>query len=241
MQPTMPKISIVYPMYNEEDNIHRAVQMAQRELGLAADGDYQIVIVDDASTDRTGEIAQQLAACDPRIKVVRHLINRKLGGSIRTGLANSTGDIVIYMDGDIPCDLAHVHEALPKLEEADVVVGYRTNRYEGVLRWIYTRVYNLLVRVLLKVQVKDVNCAFKLFKRRVIEAMDLRSEGSFIDAEMLAEARRLGFAIEQIPVEFIPRQAGESTLARPDVIIKIIREFVQYLFRRKDTAKETEG
>ncbi len=208
----MPKISIVYPMYNEEDNIYQAVEMAQRELGLAADGDYQIVIVNDASTDRTGQIAEGLAAADLRIKPVHHPVNRKLGGGIRTGLANSTG-------------------ALPKFEQADVVVGYRTNRHEGVLRWLYTRTYNLLVRILLKVAVRDVNCPFKLFKRQVVEAMDLRSEGSFIDAEMLAEARRLGFTIEQIPIAFIPRQAGESTLARPSVIVKIIREFVQYLFR----------
>jgi len=236
----MPKISIVYPMYNEEDNIHRAVQMAQKELGLAADGDYEIVIVDDASTDRTGQIAEELAAADPRIKPVHHPFNRKLGGSIRTGLANSTGDIVIYMDADIPCDLAHAHDALPKFEQADVVVGYRTNRHEGVLRWLYTRVYNLLVRAFLKVQVRDVNCPFKLFKREVVDTLRLRSEGSFIDAEMLAEAQRLGYTIEQIPVEFIPRQAGESTLARPSVIVKIMREFAQYLLRRKNSAKETE-
>jgi len=236
----MSKISIVYPMYNEEDNIHRAVEMAQRELGLAAAGDYEIVIVNDASTDRTGEMAQQLAACDPRIKVVHHPINRKLGGSIRTGLANSTGDIIIYMDADIPCDLAHVHEALPRFEQADVVVGYRTNRHEGVLRWMYTRTYNFLVRVLLKVSVRDVNCPFKLFTRPVVKAMDLRSEGSFVDAEMLAEAQRLGFRIKEIPVVFLAREAGESTLARPSVIVKIIREFLQYLMRRKDISKETE-
>ena len=236
----MPKISIVYPMYNEEDNIHRAVAMAQRELGLAAAGDYEIVIVNDASTDRTGEMAQQLAAGDPRIKVVHHPVNRKLGGSIRTGLANSTGDIIIYMDADIPCDLAHVHEALPKFEQADVVVGYRTNRHEGALRWLYTRTYNFLVHVFLKVAVRDVNCPFKLFKRQVVEAMDLRSEGSFIDAEMLAEAKRQGSMIDEVPVLFLPREAGESTLARPSVILKIMREFVQYLLRRKDISKETE-
>ena len=236
----MPKISIVYPMYNEEDNIHRAVAMAQRELGLAADGDYEIVIVNDASTDRTGQIAEELAAADPRIKPVHHPVNRKLGGSIRTGLANSTGDIIVYMDADIPCDLAHVHEALPKFQQADVVVGYRTNRHEGVLRWLYTRTYNFLVHVFLKVAVRDVNCPFKLFKRQVVEAMDLRSEGSFIDAEMLAEAKRQGSMIDEIPVLFLPREAGESTLARPSVILKIMREFVQYLLRRKDISKETE-
>ena len=233
-----PKISIVYPMYNEEENIHQAVEMAQRELGKATDGNYEIVIVNDASTDRTGEISEELAAADPRIKPVHHQVNRTLGGSIRTGFAHATGDIVIYMDADIPCDLAHVHEALPKFEDADVVLGYRTNRHEGILRWLYTRTYNLMVRLLLGVRVRDVNSAFKLFKREAIAAMDLRSEGSFIDAEMLSEAKRHGFRFAEIPVVFIPRRAGESTLARPGVIVKIIREFWRYLFRRKQANKE---
>ena len=85
---------------------------------------------------------------------------------------------------------------------------------------------------------RDVNCPFKLFKREVVAAMDLRAEGSFIDAEMLSEARRCGFRIDEVPVIFLPRQAGESTLARPVVIVKIMREFGQYLFRRKATTKE---
>ncbi len=232
------KISIVYPMYNEEENIHRAVAMAQRELGKATDGNYEIVIVNDASTDRTGEIADQLAASDPRIKPIHHNVNRTLGGSIRTGFAHATGDVVLYMDADIPCDLAHIHEALPRFEMADVLAGYRTNRYEGVLRWVYTRGYRLLVRLVLGVSVQDVNCPFKLFKREVVAAMDLRSEGSFIDAEMLSEARRNGFRIAEVAVVFLPREAGESTLARPAVVFKILREFWQYLFRSTETRKE---
>jgi len=101
-------------------------------------------------------------------------------------------------------------------------------------------VYNTVVRWLFGVKVKDVNCPFKLFKRAVVEAMDLRSEGSFIDAEMLAEAHRAGFKIAEIPTVFSPRIAGQSTLARPGVIVKIISELYQYWHRRRGTKKESQ-
>ncbi len=228
-----PKISIVYPMYNEEENIHPAVQMATDVLGPLTDGNYEIVIVNDASTDRTGEIAEEMAAADRHIRPVHHEVNRTLGGAIRTGLAHSRGDAVLYMDADLPCDLAYIRDALPELDHADVAIGYRTNRHEGIKRWIYTRTYNFLVRHLFGIRVKDVNCGFKLFKREVVEAMDLRSEGSFIDAEMLAETIRAGYSIAQIPVEYRARIGGQSTLARPGVILKIFSELYQYWCRRR--------
>lgn len=232
-----PKISIVYPMYNEEENIHAAVGEATEVLAPLTDGNYEIVIVDDASTDRTGEIADEMAAADPHIRPVHHEVNRTLGGSIRTGFEHSQGELVLYMDADLPCDVAHIRDALPKMEQADVVVGYRTNRHEGAKRWVYTRAYNAMVRWVLGVRVKDVNCSFKLLKREVIAAMDLHAEGSFIDAEMLAEAHRAGFRMAQIPVVYKARVAGESTLARPAVIVKIISEFYQYLCRRRREKK----
>lgn len=215
-------------MYNEEENIYRAVERATEVLAPLTDGSYEIVIVNDASTDRTGEIADELAAADPHIRPVHHQVNRTLGGSIRTGLAHSKGELLLYTDADMPCDLGYLREALPKLEQADVVIGYRTNRSEGVKRWLYSKVYNILVRWLFDIKVRDVNFAFKLFKRQVVEVMDLRSEGSFIDAEMLAEAQRARFRIAEIPVVYTPRIAGQSTLARPQVIVKILCELYQY-------------
>ena len=231
------EISIVYPMYNEEENIHAAVAEATEVLAPLTEGSYEIVIVNDASTDRTGEIADEMAAADPHIRVVHHEVNRTLGGSIKSGFEHSRGDLVLYMDADLPCDVGHIREALPQMKHADVVIGYRTNRHEGAKRWLYTRVYNGLVRCLLGVSVKDVNCSFKLFKREVIAAIHLRSEGSFIDAEMLAETQRRGFKIAQIPVVYKARVAGESTLARPGVIVKILSEFYEYLRRRRQEKK----
>ncbi len=223
-----PRISIVFPMYNEEENIRAAVEAAARVLEPLTAGNYEIIIVNDASIDRTGEIAEELAADDGRICPFHHKTNRTLGGAIRTGLTHSRGELVLYTDADLPCDLAYLSDAIPLLDQADVVIGYRTNRREGFKRWLYSKVYNLLTRWLLGLNVRDVNFAFKLFKREVVEAMELHAEGSFIDAEMLSEARRHGFRIAQIPVVYQPRQAGQSTLAQPRVIIKIFREMFDH-------------
>ncbi len=220
-------------MYNEEDNLPIAVGRATEVLSDLVGDDYEIVIVNDASTDRTGELAEELAAADPHIRPIHHEVNRSLGGAIRTGLAESRGDFVLYVDGDLPCDLNHLCEALPLLEEADLVIGYRIGRWEGVLRWLYSRTYKCLVRWLLKVHARDVNCPFKVFKREVVERLHPTSNSGFIDAEILAEAVRMGYRIAEMPVIFTPRVAGVSTLAHPSKILEILRDLRAYLRRRR--------
>lgn len=228
-----PRLSVFFPMYNEEDNLPIAVQRATEVLAEIAGDDYEIVIVNDASTDRTGELAEELAAADPHLRPIHHLVNRSLGGAIQTGLAESRGDFVLYIDGDLPCDLNHLTEALPLLEEADLAIGYRVGRWEGVLRWLYSRAYNCLVRWLLKVRARDVNCPFKVFRRELVQRLHPTSTSGFIDAEILAETRRLGYRIVEMPVLFTPRVAGVSTLARPAKILEILRDLRTYLRRRR--------
>jgi glycosyltransferase involved in cell wall biosynthesis len=231
-----PTISIFFPMFNEEENILASVADAHEALARTA-SEHEVIVVNDASTDRTGAMADELAANDPRVRAVHHPTNRGLGGAIRSGLAASRYDIVVYTDGDRPCDLHYIDAALPLLAGADVVSGYRTTKRESPLRAIYTRIYNALIRTLFGIRVRDVNFAFKLFKHEVVEAMDLKSEGSFIDAEMLAEAVRHGFTIAQVPIVYTPRVAGVSALARPAVIIGIFREMYKYWRRPKRSAK----
>ena len=222
----MPSVSIVFPMFNEEANIHRAVRAAREVLAEVSD-DHQIVIVDDASTDRTGGLADELARGDTRITVVHNAVNRKLGGTLRVGFAAATKDLVLYTDADLPCDLQELGRAVRLLEyqEADLLSAYRFDRTsEGPLRTLYSFVYNLLVRVVFRLHVKDVNFSFKLFRRRLLDRIELRSEGSFIDAELLIRARRVGASIIQIGVDYFPRSRGISTLSSVGVIATILAE-----------------
>lgn len=223
-----PSISVVFPMYNEEAYIHRAVRAAREVLAEAA-ADYEIVIVDDASTDRTGELADALAAADPRVKVVHNARNRRLGGSLRAGYAAATKELVLYTDADLPFDLQELGRAARLLDyqEADVLSAYRLDRTaEGPLRTVYSFVYNLVIRVLFGLQLRDVNFSFKLFRRSLLERIELKSEGSFIDAEFLVRARNAGAVIIQIGVDYFPRSRGASTLSSPSVIGKILSEML---------------
>ena len=218
-------------MWNEEEYIRRAIAAGRRAAeGLIESGDildYELIVVDDASTDATPEIADDLAASDPRIVVVHHEHNRKLGGAMKTGFATASGDLILYTDADLPFDMAELDRAVRLMREydADLVSAYRFDRTgEGYLRTVYTFVYNLLIRSLFGVKARDINFAFKLCRASIFEHVELKSEGSFIDAELVIRATRLGYEMLQFGVDYFPRTRGESTLASPGVIVTIIKE-----------------
>ena len=205
---------------------------AAQEAGdrLVADGEvraYDILVVDDASTDATGSILDRLAHELPFLHVVHHRANRKLGGSLKTGFATATGDLVLYTDADLPFDLVEVSKAvrLLRIYEADVVSAYRHDRTgEGPRRLLYSHAYNQLVRLVLGLRIRDVNFAFKLLRRQVLEKVELHSEGSFIDVELLARAEADGFRVIQFGVDYFPRTRGVSTLSSWPVIRRIVGE-----------------
>jgi glycosyltransferase involved in cell wall biosynthesis len=158
---------------------------------------------------------------------VHHPVNRKLGGAMQTGFGAATGDVVLYTDADLPFDMGEVVKAcrLMRLYDADIVSAYRLDRTgEGFLRTVYTFFYNLLIRRFFGVRVRDINFAFKLCRRTVFDHITLKSEGSFIDAELVIKAVRSGFHLIQFGVDYFPRTRGESTLARPGIILTIFRE-----------------
>ncbi|MCX7619514.1 MAG: glycosyltransferase family 2 protein [Acidimicrobiales bacterium] len=224
-------MTVLFPAWNEEATIERAVQAAREacdDLVLEGEiGTYEILIIDDASTDATGAISDKLAAADERVRVVHHDRNRKLGGSLKTGFAEATGELILYTDADLPFDMAEVAKAvrLLRIYEADLVSAYRFDRTgEGLRRLIYSFAYNNLVRATFKLRVRDVNFAFKLVRRHVFDYVQLQSEGSFIDAELLIKAQRLGFHIVQFGVDYFPRTRGISTLSSNSVILTILRE-----------------
>jgi glycosyltransferase involved in cell wall biosynthesis len=225
------KLSVFYPMWNEEDYVERALTFGRWACeGLLERGeilDYELIVIDDASTDRTPEIADRLAATDPHVRVIHHERNRKLGGAMKTGFAAATGDLVLYTDADLPFDMHELPRAVRLLREydADIISAYRFDRTgEGSLRAIYTFAYNTLIRGLFGVKVRDINFAFKLCRRRVFDHVELKSEGSFIDAELIIRSTRLGYEIMQMGVDYFPRTRGQSTLSSPGIIFTILRE-----------------
>ena len=224
-----PSITVVFPMFNEEAYVERAVNAARDVLGRTAH-DFEIIVVDDASTDGTGPIADRLARADPRVRVVHNPVNLKLGGALRAGYATASKDLVFYTDADLPIDLEELPRAVRLLEyqQADIVAAYRHDRTsEGWVRTIYTFAYNHLIRILFGLKVRDVNFAFKLFRRSVLDRFPLRSNGSFIDAEFLLRARKHGCPIIQIGLDYFPRTRGLSTLASFGVIAEMLREMAE--------------
>src|SRR5262249_52354114 len=159
--------------------------------------------------------------------VVHHPKNRKLGGSGKTGVTESKGDLVLYTDADLPFDMAEGKRACRPLPiyETDLLSAYRFDRTgEGFVPVIYPALYNLLVRAFFGVRVRDVNFAFKLVRRSVLDGMTLTSEGSFIDAELIVRAVNSGKQMVQFGVDYFPRTRGVSTLSSPAVIVKILQE-----------------
>ncbi|HEV3485684.1 MAG TPA: glycosyltransferase family 2 protein [Vicinamibacterales bacterium] len=224
-----PTVSLVIPMYNEELNIEHAIRAGVESLEKYA-GDYEIIVVDDASTDSSPQMVERIAAANPRVRLLRHEKNRKLGATLRTGFAACTKELVFYMDADIPFDPDVLGRAIRAMQitGADMIAAYRHDRtMEGFRRGVYTLTYNWLIGALFGWPHRDINFSFKLMKRKVLETVELRSEGSLIDAELIVKAKNRGFSIQQIGIDYFPRLRGTSHLASFGVIVKILQELVK--------------
>jgi glycosyltransferase involved in cell wall biosynthesis len=231
-------LSFVLPMYNEAGNIRRMTEETL-DAGRRLARDFEIIIVDDASTDGSGEMADALAMEHPEVRVIHHRVNRKLGGALRTGFAAASREYVLYIDSDLPIDMKDADGAMMLIAASDMVIGYRTSRAEGAKRAVMSWAYNRLIRLVFGLKVKDVNFAFKLFRREILDHMTLESEGSFIDAELLIEASRRGYRIKEYGLKYYPRIAGVSTLSGLNIILKILSEMRGYI-RRSGLARKLE-
>lgn len=221
-------VSVVVPMHNEEKSVLPLLDLVAEALAPQVD-DYEIVLVDDASSDSTVVLASARAALDPRIRIVRHEVNRGLGGALRTGFVNAQKPWILYTDCDVPWDLMETGRAFRAAEitGSGFISGYRHDRTgEGALRTVYSFLYNALVHLLFGVPIRDVNFSCKLFRRELLSSMELESEGSFIDAELIARCYRRGTLIQQIGLDYFPRTRGVSTLSSPRVVVKILRELM---------------
>lgn len=228
----MQSLSIVLPAYNERENLPTAVHEAVR-VGKQMASEVEVIVVDDASTDGTGALADRLAGEVPELRVLHHAVNRGLGGALRTGFLAARGEWILYTDSDLPIRMDDALQALPLAEQADAIIGWRRSRSESWRRELNSRIYNWMVRTCFRLRVRDVNFALKLFRRSFLSRMDLRAEGSFIDAELLLELRRAGARFVEIGLDYYPRVAGVSTLGGLRVVPRMMVEMMTYRLRRR--------
>jgi glycosyltransferase involved in cell wall biosynthesis len=219
-------LTVFFPFYNEEANIEGVTRVAVEtlvRLGL----DWEIILVDDGSRDRTGELADRLAAENPRIRAIHHKPNRGYGGALQSGFRNATKEWVFYTDGDGQFDINQIERLLPLAGQYDIVNGYRLNRQDNLIRRLNAFCWGALVKHLLKFRARDVDSAFKLFRAEIFRHIDMKSNGALIDAEILARANRAGYTIGQVGVRHLQRVAGQQTGAKLEVILRAFEELVR--------------
>ncbi|HUG55689.1 MAG TPA: glycosyltransferase family 2 protein [Candidatus Limnocylindrales bacterium] len=230
-------LTFFFPAYDEEENVAAVVESALEVLPRFADA-FDVVVVDDGSRDRTGEIADSLAAKHPEVRVIHHPKNRGYGGAVRSGLASARRPFVFYTDGDRQFDLNDLGRLVAALEDADAVVGYRLKRRDPFRRLVIAWVYNRLIRLLFGGGWRDVDCAFKLFRTEVFTRVPLelvRSNGAFFSPELLIVLRARGARVRQVGVPHYPRTLGEEKGATPRVVLRAIRDLLLLRWRLSRT------
>ncbi len=227
---TSVSISVFFPCYNEQGNVERTVQNAIDVLeNLKAD--FEIIIVDDGSRDETAKIADEIAARNNRVKVVRHPTNLGYGAALQSGFKAAKKELVFYTDGDGQFDINEMPPLLPLMEKFDIVSCYRINRQDPLVRKLNGWAWTKLVCFVFGINIRDIDCAFKLFKKIIFENMELSSTGALIDAEILARAVRKGCSVTQKGVHHYPRTDGAQTGANLKVILRAFKEL--FNLRRK--------
>jgi glycosyltransferase involved in cell wall biosynthesis len=224
--PKRPRsISLVFPMFDEEANVGPLLDSALA-IGPRLADDFELIVVDDGSRDGSAAVVQSVRRRDPRVRLLRHPRNRGYGAALRSGLRAARGELVFFSDADLQFDLREIEQLLAHVDEFDIVAGARTPRRDPWLRRVLAWGWGVLVRGLFGLRVRDIDCAFKVFRRPVLDALPIASIGAFVNTELLVRARRSGFRIREVPVTHHPRVAGRAKGASPRVVARALLELL---------------
>lgn len=234
--PKVSSLSVFFPEYNEEANVENMIQSAQSIIPEVAER-WEIIPVNDGSKDKTREIIDRLAKEDPHVCPVHHEKNKGYGGAVISGFKAATMDLVFFTDGDLQFDLREITLLLEKLDEGDLILGYRKNRQDAWHRRLNAFLWGSLVKFLFGFKVKDVDCAFKLIKRKVLDKIELTAGGAMISTELLARAHKAGFHFVEVGVTHYPRVAGTQTGAKLSVILRAFKELFKLYAKIKNQSR----
>lgn len=230
MTAVKPNISFFCPAYHDEKNLPRLIPKVAEILSEVA-GEYEILIIEDGSPDRTGAVAEELARQLPNTRVIHHQKNQGYGATLAHGFREANKyEWVWTTDGDMQYDPMELKQFLPYMNDYDAVVGYRLSRKLTRWRWLQTAVYNFLIGLMFNLRIKDANTSFKLVRREALDEVELRSVSAFIDPELLIKLKKNGARIMELPVNHFPRQFGQASGAKPAVVLGTIKEMLKYFF-----------
>lgn len=223
MAKLIPEISVFLPTYNEEENIREVIINTQKVLSDVA-SKWELIIVNDGSSDGTLKIAQELSVSNKNIRVINHKVNSGYGSSLKSGFYESKYDWIAFTDSDGQFDFNEITKFIEKQKEtkADLVIGYYAKRRVSFSKKITSKLWEFLVFVMFGLKVRDIDCGFKLISKKVIETIPrLESErGAFISSELLIKSKNNGFKIVEVAVTHYPRTKGEGTGRKFNVILK---------------------
>ena len=222
-------ISLVLPALNEADNIASTVEDCTQTLERVA-GDYEIIVVDNDSTDATADIVRQIQSENGRVKLIHQPI-RGYGSAIWTGLKAAKMEIVGWRDSDTQYRTTDIVPMLKALESYDVVVGHRIKRQDPSHRLLFALLWNLLNRTLFGFVAHDMDCGCKIFRREVVDTLDIKATGAVFNIEFLVQAKRAGFRVGEVSISHLPRHAGENTGGSLAVILRAMREVLRLRLR----------
>lgn len=231
-------LSVFFPAYYDELNIGKVTKKAIEVLEELKLKDYEIIIIEDGSPDKTGEVADELARQFPKVRVIHHKKNMGYGATLRDGFLNAKLNYVFYTDGDNQFDLEELKKFVALIPYSDIVIGYRKHKQYSLYRKFTSLCYNYLLKLIFDISYWDIDCAFKLFKADLFKRIEIKSVDAFIDAEIMLKANLLGYTVTELGVEHLPRVDGVSTGARPSVILGTIKEIFVYRKEYKGEKKK---
>jgi len=225
-----PSLSIFFPAYNDAGTIASLVLVAQMTARKVTE-DFEVIVVNDASPDHTGELLEEMARYFPWLRVVHHPRNRGYGGALRSGFAAATKELVFYTDGDAqydPRELLKLYEALGP--EVDFVNGYKIGRSDPGHRIVIGRVYHWFVRTMFGLRLRDVDCDFRLMRRSVFEKVALTRSSGVICVELMKKVQDHGFRIAQVPVHHFHRAYGKSQFFNVPRVARTLGDLIRLWF-----------